>query len=339
MLRNRKILFSGLLLLLSFLMIIGFGLYVYSYSWLEKSLVNAEEDLRRKGYTLAYSKMVFSGNPFELRVTVENPQIKDSLGRFEWIGQEMTVHLNTWNLYTLHCSFAGEQKLTVPQNTPIPLGTLSFGNAKADLKLTYSGHVDEILFTADSLFSLLGNKQQSVSLNVIKLKTSRITDPLNLAIELNTKIMGLEGLVGRSPLDHEAVIELNLNVSGYQKPSFPKTLADWRDGGGIIDVNLFKISWAPITAEVNGTLTLDKDMYPLGSFSTRIQGYQEALSFLVELGWVKSKNASAASFVLDILSQPNDLGIKHLTVPITLQNKKFSIGPASLFKLQPITGF
>ena len=77
-------------------------------------------------------------------------------------------------------------------------------------------------------------------------------------------------------------------------------------------------------------------MYLLGSFSSRIQGYQEALADMVSLGWINKKKAATASFILDLFSSPNSSGGKTLTVPITLQNGVLSIGPAPLLKLQPL---
>lgn len=166
-----------------------------------------------------------------------------------------------------------------------------------------------------------------------------MTDPLHLKLSLSTQFINVEKLLNKEPQEHPLMVNIVADLSGF-KPQlpFPKTLAEWRDGGGVLEVRLLKMDWPPILAEAEGTLTLDEEMYPLGSFSSRISGYREALNDMVELGWIKKKRATVALFMLDLFSSSDEKGEKQLKAPITLQNKKLSVGPAPLLKLKPIGG-
>jgi len=339
MLRNRKKLFASLLILISLGVIGWFVLFEYSVRKLENRLEILAIDLRQKGYVVSYSNVEITGNPLFVKAVFRNPHIKDPKGFFEWQGQEVDITMRPWEFNTLHCRFPGDQKVSVPQNTPIPLGVLSLEGAKGVLALRPKGAFEEVTFMVDRITSLIGDQPQPLFLQASSLKVANLVDPMNSQVAFTTQLMNLEVFLKEAPSRHPLTVNLEAALSGFQsnKP-FPRSLAEWRDGGGILDVNLLEFIWPPIRAEVEGTLTLDKKMYPLGSFSSRIQGYHEALTYMVQFGWMKKKNASAASFMLDLFSSADGENGKRLTVPITLQNKTFSVGPAPLFKLHPVGG-
>jgi hypothetical protein len=336
MLRNRKKLIASLSILISLGIISWFVLFEYSARWLEKELETIVTDLRQKGYTVAYSKVEFKGNPLFLRANFQNPHIKDPSGSFDWQGQEIQVSSRLWNLHTLKLSFPGNQMVHIPENLPLPIGALKLEGATSIIKLTMEGKLKSASLNVKDVFFLIGGQSQPMSLKEFSLKAGDLVSPLDLHMALRSKIVGLEAILKIPPLNDPLTVSLDAQLSGFEpKGAFPTTLAQWRDGGGVLDVSALKLSWATIIAEGEGTLTIDKDMYPLGSFSSRIEGYNEALTYMVNLGWVKQKNATAAAFVMDLLSTPTDGGTKRLTIPITLQNKRLSVGPARILKLKP----
>lgn len=335
---NRKKFFASMLLLLSLVVISWFILFEYSVRWFEKSIDLIVSNLRQKGYTVSYSKVQITGNPFFLRVIFQNPHIKDPRGLLEWQGPELELRMRPWSFYTFRCVFPGEQKVYVPQDTPIPLGVLHFKGTEGTFTLSSQGMLAKVDVTVDRLSSFIGTQPQPVFLYGMALKVKNVNDPTNLELLLTTNVFNLEKLLNLETFDHPLTVNLEAHLSGYQdKNSFPKSLAEWRDGGGVIDVDLLKITWAPLIVEAEGTLTLDKGMYPLGSFSSKIIAYQDALADMVKLGWVKKKNAASVSFMLELFSAPDEVYGRKLTIPITLQNKSLSIGPAKLMKLKPLT--
>lgn len=336
MLRNRKKLIASLSILISLGIISWFVLFEYSARWLEKELETIVTDLRQKGYTVAYSKVEFKGNPLFLRANFQNPHIKDPSGSFDWQGQEIQVSSRLWNLHKLRLSFPGNQMVNIPQILPFPLGTFKVEDATSVIKLTMEGKLKSASLNVKDVFFLMDGQPHPISLKEFSLKADNLASPLDLHVALKSKIVGLEAILKIPPLNDPLTVSLDTQLSGFEpKGAFPTTLAQWRDGGGVLDVSALKLSWATIIAEGEGTLTIDNEMYPLGSFSSRIEGYQEALDYMVSLGFVKQKHAAGAAFVMDLLSAPTDMGTKRLIIPITLQNKRLSVGPARILKLRP----
>ncbi|MBA3813076.1 MAG: DUF2125 domain-containing protein [Alphaproteobacteria bacterium] len=297
------------------------------------------ESLRKNGYAISYSNVKFSGHPLSIKATFQNPHVKDPKGFIDWQGQEIEISMRPWAFYTLNFYFRGEQKLVVPPCGSFPIGTLHLEGASGMAHLSSKGRLENFTFIVNRLSSFLGEQPQPLSLKDLSLHMSNLTDPLNLKLSLSSELENIEKILNKTPANHPFTVNVVADLSGFKSEfPFPKSLAEWRDGGGVLEVRLLKIDWPPILGEIEGTLTLDEGMYPLGSFSSRISGYREAVTDMVELGWIKKKKATVALFMLDLFASSDDEGEKHLKAPITMQNRVLSIGPAPLLKLQPVGG-
>jgi len=73
--------------------------------------------------------------------------------------------MRPWDLYTLQCSFPGDQKLVLPQYSVLSLGELHLEEAKGSVHLTSKGQLESLSFSVKGLSSFLGT-----SLNLSPLK-------------------------------------------------------------------------------------------------------------------------------------------------------------------------
>ncbi len=336
---NRKIVYAGLLFLCALFFIGWFLVYEFGVKELEKNLVHVEKNLKEKGYTISYDKVSISGNPLLLKLSVINLYVKDSRGLLEWNGPEVEVRAKPWNITNLTCYFNGLHKLKVPQAMPFPLGVLEFKGAEANFDLTSEGKLEEAKVSVSHISSLLGDKAQPVYLTNTFVNAQNITKPSELSFRFSTEGQNFEAVLGLKPFEHPFKLKIEAKFSGYEPKTLPTSLEEWRAGGGILDVSELNITWLPLLIDAKGTITLDKELYPLGSFSSDIIGYQDALRDMVKLGWVKKKKARNAFYVLELLSVPDEEYGRRLTIPITLQNKRLSVGPVPLIKLRPLQGF
>lgn len=334
---TRKKLLGSFLVFLALGILGGFILFEYSVKWLEKEISSTKMRLEKQDYTVSYSSVSITGNPLLMEIKFENPSLKAPKEAWAWQGKGLAISVYAWKPYIWTCSFLGDQKLTAPKNAPIPLGTLSIEGALGVFTLSSEGKLEQADFKVGAITSLLGTQIQAVSLKNISLNMTQLSYPLNSKFTLTTEVANLESLLKAAPLDYSLSLSVKGELSGYtSKTSFPRSLSQWRDGGGIMNITSLDVSWPPIDVKAEGTLTLDKNMYLLGSFSSKITGYQEALEDLVKMGWIKEKKALLASFFLELLTTSDGSGTKQLTVPITLQNGVVFVGPAPLIKLQPL---
>ncbi len=117
-------------------------------------------------------------------------------------------------------------------------------------------------------------------------------------------------------------------------PSGPphEAAAAWRDAGSTLELDHLDLRWGAIGANASGTLALDRDLQPVGSFSGAISGYDQLLNALVAAGRVKASDARAARLVLSMLGKPGPDGRPQISTSFSIQNGEMQLGPAKLGK-------
>lgn len=335
MLKHQKKILGLIVLLL----LLGGGWFFFTNHLtkrLESIIAVGTERLRKEGYDVSYSGIKFSFNPFTLQATLHDPHIKNAHS-VDWKGHEAVITLHPWSFNTMHFSFPGEQQLGIPPSLSLPADILHIEGAQGTLHLAFDGHPESAMLDIGQLSFLSGNQPQPLALQTLSLQLSNLNDPLTLKLSLSTQVANVEKLLDQDPREHPCIVNFVADLGGIDAGTMlPKPLAEWRDTGGVLEVRLLKFDWPPIAAELEGTLTLDENMYPLGSFSSRLSGYEQLLDDMVALGWIKKKKVNMALFVLELLSSKGEGGEKYLKAPITLQNKVLSLGPVPLLKLKPI---
>jgi hypothetical protein len=89
--------------------------------------------------------------------------------------------------------------------------------------------------------------------------------------------------------------------------------------------------------EGDGTLALDRDLQPVGALSARVSGYGGALDMLADAGLVRPAVAAAATTVLNLIAKiPNEGDPAEARMPITIQDRQFSVGPVNFFEFPRI---
>ena len=113
-----------------------------------------------------------------------------------------------------------------------------------------------------------------------------------------------------------------------------KKLIRWRNAGGSLDVNSIFLKWGSIQIYANGTLALDENLQPIGTFVTQIISADKLVNGLIKSGALSKNNSILIQMALAALTrESNENKNKIIEIPITLHNSKISIGPISLLKL------
>jgi hypothetical protein len=108
--------------------------------------------------------------------------------------------------------------------------------------------------------------------------------------------------------------------------------AAWRDSGGTLELDQFRLHWGELGVTASGTLALDGELQPVGGFSGAVAGYDQLMSTLVAAGRVKASDARMARLALAILAKAGPDGRPEISTSFTLQNGEMFLGPAKLGK-------
>jgi hypothetical protein len=116
------------------------------------------------------------------------------------------------------------------------------------------------------------------------------------------------------------------------------SLTAWRDSGGTVEITSIELHWGPVQIDANGTLALDDDLQPVGSFATQIAGLEQLITEMEISSVLSPSDAAIARTILSILSRRSeDEGLVHVKIPITLQDRTLRLGPVPLVQFKPIS--
>jgi hypothetical protein len=113
-------------------------------------------------------------------------------------------------------------------------------------------------------------------------------------------------------------------------------LVQWRDGGGTIELQSFRLHWGVLLVDASGTLALDNELQPEGAFSAVITGQDAIIDLAVKAGAIQAQSGGIAKGILSLLAKPGPNGEKAITVPLTLQQRRLFLGPAAVAEVPPI---
>ena len=114
-------------------------------------------------------------------------------------------------------------------------------------------------------------------------------------------------------------------------------LSAWRNGGGDLQLSQINVDWDSLHLEGEGTLALDKRLQPLFAGTASMAGLPETLDKLAQDGTIKPAAAALAHVGLKLIAKPGADGRAEVHLPVTVQDGKIYLGPASVASLPDIT--
>ncbi|WP_417316790.1 DUF2125 domain-containing protein [Emcibacter sp.] len=134
-------------------------------------------------------------------------------------------------------------------------------------------------------------------------------------------------------------IRLHTVFHASQFPSYDHDgLSAWRDEGGTLAVREFEIRSGKMDLTMEGDLTLDQDLKPLGAFSSQIRGLDHIVAVLSGHPAFQQDPANM------LLEELKNMGIAQgeegnmLPLSISLQNGLVFLGPIPIYELAPLVG-
>lgn len=323
---------------IGFLIFAGLGWYGfmhYSLIRIEKEITRLERNLKKQGFQISHSPLKFTHSLFALKATLAHFHLQTPEGALTWKNPHTDIVVHVWDPKTIHFAIPAAQHVLLAEKTLLPIRHVILEKTQGTLILTSSGAPGTLSTTIGHVTPLVKGKTHSLSLQNLSLRLSPLSTPLRLSIEASSHIGGLESFLHLSSPSEPPTLSLNAQLAGFQGPiPGPHSLAEWRDGGGVVDIKDFLFAWDPLEIRAEGTITVDKDLYPLGSFSSHIKGYEEGLEQLVKAGLIKKQNAAMGAFFLNMLSQSNEKGDKFIKVPLTIQDRHLSLGSLPLMQIK-----
>jgi hypothetical protein len=318
---------------------------LYSASWfviatqMEKQLMQRFADAPSHGLVITSKRHHTTGFPFEMRVVFRDFSLVDKSGitinapRFG-IGMvlgtldRITVSSN-WGMFVTWQ--AGKQRPALKAAADRMEGGLELGaNGLDTLSLTLTnafltGLLPDPKAIACETLSVFASRPDS--------RPANATDPSGrLIVNADNVLLPSPAVPALGNAIHRITLDATLfgTIDGMDQAS----LRTWSDAGGTVNVNEFSTEWGPLGGGLGGTMALDNDFQPLGSFSARITGFVPALDALAAEGGISPDKADLIKAGLGLIAQPEgDGNVPTLNVPLTIQDRALYVSSFRVLKL------
>ena len=117
-----------------------------------------------------------------------------------------------------------------------------------------------------------------------------------------------------------------------------EAITAWRDAGGTLELNDFRVRWGPLGIESAGTIALDGAMRPIAALTADIIGYGDVIDALIMSNMIPLGDAFIAKVAFNMLAEkPEDGGPPVLRgVPVTAQDGTLTVATIKVAELPPL---
>jgi hypothetical protein len=304
---------------------------------------------RAEGMEAAYERLTLAGFPGSIRVEVAAPQLAARLDPrpWHWRSDAAALQVRPWNLRRARLEIAGMTEV----------GFVAAGAARR-----YAGDAGafalELAWFGDGRPRAFAAAIDGLGLDAVPKRDGATSDRIAAG---QLRFDGKDFDVGTGAGYHEATFAVSGTGNALSLPAFLASplgqtiaelaitarlfgplrlddveagLAEWRDGGGTVEIDSFEARHGPLHVRANGTLALDAALQPVGAVTAKIAGFFETIDAFQRANLLRSRNAAMAKVVLGALAKRSvDGGPPTLSIPVTIQDGKIFAGPVTLAEL------
>ena len=318
------------------------GFWWYSAGQLREGFAAWQAARAAEGTRVNYESREISGFPFALVLTLRQPELVRDDG-LAWSAARLRGRAAVWSPLTIDLEAPGRHGISLPVSSGIVNLDLLAGGATGALHLTTGGEAEsfeaELTDVEVSEFGGPVTTAERLRLDVGARASTSDNDTDGLPVDLWAEGLQLPENGGGYPLGRDVErFQAALDVQGgaFSGP-WPDAAVAWSAQGGVLQVSEFRLLWGPLDLSGEGALTLDPQRRPLGAFTARIVGYLETVDTLAKAGLIELGDASILKLGGMALTKESDSqGRPIVTIPLTAQDGRLSVGPLPLFRLEPI---
>jgi hypothetical protein len=338
--------------------IIGIMAVIYTIFWhsmavyLESSIDDWRSYKTDQGVESSYSTIEVAGFPLNFYIRINNPRLQGPLAaignygikKWIWEGNHLIVKLRPWNFNLIKLDLSGSNRFLLKGKNVV------YDFASETKLINIDSEMSQGAWPKKIMIRLEGMKMsEQISKSDISIKSAFFSTQILLSEDKRGSVtkknpnrilqVRLEDLYLSRKLrwladNYIKKVSIKLNILENLDPSLSmKNVKKWRDTGGIIDINLFEAVFGDLKTYASGTLALDQDLQPLLAMTAKFEGIVPLIDKLTVLGHIRTNTAMLAKIIFGGLSGRLGNEQSSIGLPLTIQNRKLSVGPISLFTL------
>lgn len=302
--------------------------------WLRRGIETYLADLSSQGFAIEHGEPRFVGFPAGVGIAFPGLKVAapPAQGSWTWAADRVRVSLFAGAPMEPVIDLSGAHRITGLLSAPEENLDIAVGRGVASLAFATDGTLENMVLklSETSVATSAGAPPlvfQDSSLHLAP-KTGHVTLwAREIKLPPGIPVLG----------ETISALDLTLDVTGaLTSGPLRQSLAAWRDQGGAVEVRSFALDWAPAHVAGTGTLALDGALQPIFAATVKFHGFFEIVAALTEKGFVREREASMAKIVLGALARPSASGEPELSLPLTLQDRKLTVGPVPLMDMPDV---
>lgn len=255
---------------------------------MRKAVASWTEDIRSRGDEAGYKSLKAEGFPFLLRGVVDEVTLAGE--SWAWSAPRLFIDVSP---------FAGKRAiLSVREPHFLTLGGTKLRIDAPDGRASIAGDAGRgWLLDVESGPAKIERLDGRGSVSARSFLLSAAPNAANAQrIFFGVDARGIAAQAAGAPLDVEAV-ELAFAIEG---PVGVRSLRDWRDGGGRLDIQRARLATGSAHATFAGRLVLDENGFPAGSLNAEIANPAPIVEALSAAGLVSGSGAAKTAAALTL---------------------------------------
>jgi hypothetical protein len=311
------------------------GFWFYTAGQVEAAIWRWQEAPSAEVRSVELAQVEIEGFPFRIRPILSGVAITfDSQdGPWSWQKDTFSFVMQPWQLRHAIADIAGPSLVTDPDNN--------------NHKLMVAEGLASLVFNKTGTLENLNIDTKDVALEIGGLATGGRFERVSFFARQSPQPEGgrdvafriSNGVIQPHPelpnwLHKVQLLDVDLTITGpIALPVVRGNIEDWRDAGGNVTFRKASLKSPDVQIDVTGSLSLDRELRPVGRLNTETRGYRPIVDDLVRRRKINYDVASKAKVALNFMAAA--WGGKAVA-PIVLNNGLATLGPLQLAILQPV---
>ncbi len=334
---------------------IAIAVIAYTAYWfvaadeIEDRIAGWAEDQKARGITVEAGTPEVSGYPLQFEVLLQHPSVDNPADGWAWRSEALTASFRPWRFDKFDLTVNGQNNIRYFDGAAWQDIEGRIEDGSAWLELDGEREIEKLMldFKRINLNGPWGDDPAFVSRMRARAERAAPPDDVEASsapAEFASAAVDFEGVEmppGYGDEMGENIEYLNFDFSLFgpiPDGDADAALRRWRDNGGTLELNSFRVRWGPLGIESNGTIALDGEMRPIGALTADIIGYGDIIDALIMSNMIPLGDAFLAKVAFNMLAdKPEDGGPPVLrSVPVTAQDGGVFVGPVSVGTVSPI---
>ena len=286
---------------------------------------------RAEGWTVAYDGPEISGFPLALGATIATPHL--AVPGWSWHGPTVMASARPWSPGEIALNFPGAHRIEIVGRDRRRVIVAKAGAATGWFRAAADGRIAEAAANLTTVEA--GRAGDDATTTAAKVTIRLIPTGSRIAMTITDMLLPPDTRppLGRAVERIDSLVALQGPIAG-QTPH--EALMRWRDGGGTMEIEHLRLLWGGLDFSGSGTMALDGAQQPIGAMKARIAGYRALVDALETAGLLRGTDGFVAKLALGMVARATPGGNNIVSLPVTLQDRRLSIGPAKLLRLPAI---